>query len=68
MTTDDLPGTVFVTSSACTLDGCVEAGRMPDGRVAIRSTRDRARPAQVFDDTEWADFVIGVKNGEFDFC
>ncbi|MGH4019455.1 MAG: DUF397 domain-containing protein [Pseudonocardiaceae bacterium] len=33
----------------------------------MRDAKDRARSPLVFDAGEWADFVAGVKNGEFDF-
>lgn len=44
----------------------VEVRQMPGGSVAVR---DRADPAQswlVFTPEEWAAFIAGVKNGEFD--
>jgi len=44
----------------------VEVAPRPDGGVAVRDTKDRAWTL-VFDATEWADFVAGVKDGEFDF-
>lgn len=56
----------FVTSSYCSGGSCVEFGRMPDGTVLIRDTKDRARQPLVFSPGEWRDFVAGVKAGEFD--
>jgi transcriptional regulator with XRE-family HTH domain len=45
---------------------CVEVAPLPDGRVAVRDTKDRTRPAQLYSAAEWAAFVAGVKAGEFD--
>jgi Domain of unknown function (DUF397) len=56
----------FRTSSFCSITGCVEVGRLADGAVAVRDTKDRDRPALVFTATEWSAFLQGVKAGEFD--
>jgi hypothetical protein len=45
----------------------VEVSPLPDGGAAVRDTKDRAREPLTFDRQEWVDFVMGVKNGEFDF-
>lgn len=45
----------------------MEVAPMPDGSVTVRSTKDPGREPLTFDRQEWADFVAGVKNGEFDF-
>lgn len=46
-------------------DQCVEVALLPDGRVAVRDTKDRARPPHVHAATAWAAFVAGVRAGEF---
>lgn len=56
----------WMISSRCSNKSCVEVGRMPDGSVAVRDTKDRGRPPHVYTSQEWADFVAGVKAGEFD--
>lgn len=55
----------FRRSSFCSIDACVEVGRTPDGRIAIR---DSAAPERsvAFAEADWAEFVKGVKSGEFD--
>ncbi len=58
---------VYRVSSRCTAGGCVEVAPLPDGGAVVRGTKDRA-VGLMFDGQEWADFVAGVKNGEFDFC
>ena len=45
---------------------CVEvATNLPDG-VAVRDTKDRDGGTLIFTRDEWAAFVSGVRNGEFD--
>jgi transcriptional regulator with XRE-family HTH domain len=63
----DLDDLAWRTSSFSADNGnsCVEVAPLPDGRVAVRDTKDRTRPAQVYSAAEWAAFVAGVKAGEF---
>jgi hypothetical protein len=58
--------TEFRTSSFCSLGDCVEVGRASSGEVLVRDSKDRAREPLAFTVDEWAAFVAGVKNGEFD--
>jgi hypothetical protein len=45
---------------------CVEVtGDLPGG-VAVRDSKDRTGPILVFAPAEWAAFVAGVKEGDFD--
>ncbi|WP_432905135.1 DUF397 domain-containing protein [Micromonospora matsumotoense] len=48
---------------------CVEAGPLLDGsgRVAVRHSKARDAATIVYTAAEWAAFVGGVKDGEFDF-
>ncbi|WP_232660914.1 DUF397 domain-containing protein [Pseudonocardia sp. TRM90224] len=55
----------FKISSFCNLGNCVEVGQLPDGSFAVRDTKDRSATL-TFSVDEWAAFVAGVKNGEFD--
>ncbi|HTS99670.1 MAG TPA: DUF397 domain-containing protein [Streptosporangiaceae bacterium] len=64
--THDLTEARWARSRACSSDGCVEVARFADGSVAIRDSKDTGKAAHVFDRKEWAAFVTGVKNGEFD--
>jgi Domain of unknown function (DUF397) len=57
----------FRASRFCSSGGCVEVAPLPDGRVAVRDSKDKAKPAQIYSADEWRDFVAGVKSGEFDF-
>ncbi len=47
---------------------CVEAGPINDGtgRVAVRHSKDRDGSQIIYSREEWAAFVRGVRNGEFD--
>jgi hypothetical protein len=45
----------------------VEVAPLPNGGAVVRDSKDRTREPLSFDAHEWADFVSGVKNGEFDF-
>lgn len=62
-----IPALSFRTSSRCSKGTCVEVAPLPGGGAVLRDTKDRSKPAHRFDAHEWADFVAGVKNGEFDF-
>ncbi len=57
----------FGRSSYCSGGHCVEVASLPDGRVALRDSKDLSVPHQVFTQPEWIAFVRGVKVGEFDF-
>ena len=62
----DLSGAAWITSRACNNSACVQVAHLPGGMVAIRDSKNVAKPAHVFDSGEWAAFVTGVKAGEFD--
>jgi hypothetical protein len=62
----DLTGLHWFKSSASSTGGCVEIAHLPEGGVAVRDTKDRAKTAHVFNRHEWECFLIGAKNGEFD--
>jgi Domain of unknown function (DUF397) len=56
----------WIKSRACSTDGCVEVAHLAGGRVAIRDSKDVTKAPHVFDSREWAAFISGAKNGEFD--
>lgn len=47
-------------------DNCVEIAYSSDGRVGLRDSKDRTLPPHVFTRGEWAAFLAGVRDGEFD--
>jgi Domain of unknown function (DUF397) len=46
---------------------CLEAMRLPDGRVALRQSTDPDSPALIFEPDEIRAFVHGAKAGKADF-
>ena len=56
----------WMKSRMCSADGCVEVAHLPGGNVALRDSKDVTKAAHVFDREEWAAFIAGAKNGEFD--
>jgi hypothetical protein len=44
---------------------CVEVAQLTDA-VALRDSKDPTGPALVFTPAEWAAFIEGAKDGEFD--
>ncbi len=46
--------------------GCVEIA-FADDRVAIRDSKDEDSPILTFTPAEWAAFIKGVRNGEFEW-
>ncbi len=46
--------------------GCVEVRLLPDGRIALRDSKDPGLPPHHFTSTEWTAFLAGVRAGEFD--
>lgn len=55
--------------SSCSASGaCVEVARLPGGGVAVRDSKDPGEPPHVYTRRQWAAFLAGVKNGEFDLA
>lgn len=67
----DLPPVAWHISTKSNSNGgsCVEAGPLLDGtgRVALRHSKAPDAEVIVYTRAEWAAFVGGVKDGEFDF-
>lgn len=45
---------------------CVEVAELPDGAIAIRNSRYPTGPALVCTQPEFAAFLAGARDGEFD--
>jgi hypothetical protein len=56
----------FVGREFCSVGDCIEAARLPDGRVALRSTLTPDAPLWLVTGGEWTQFLRTVKNGGFD--
>ena len=44
---------------------CVEVRLLPDGRIALRDSKDPSLPPHRFTPDEWNAFLAGVRAGEF---
>lgn len=47
-------------------DNCVEIAFSRDGWVGLRDSKDSSLPPRVFTRGEWAAFLAGAREGEFD--
>jgi len=47
-------------------DNCVEVAVAADGTVGVRDSKNPDAAILAFPDHAWADFVAGVRQGEFD--
>ena len=59
------PVVALRVSSSCSDGNCVAVGRSNED-VVVLDTKDASMRALRFTREEWAAFVAGVKNGEFD--
>jgi Domain of unknown function (DUF397) len=61
------PELAWFKSSSCPNNAtCVEAAALPDGGFALRDGKNPDEPHLVFNATGWAQFLAGVRAGEFD--
>lgn len=61
------PGTTWIKSSLSFANGdCVEAARLPDGRIGVRDSKDPGGAVLRFTSSEWVAFLGAVRAGEFD--
>lgn len=66
MNAPDLGVVTWRTSTRSGANGnCVEVAQLANA-VALRDSKDSSGPALVFLPQEWATFVEGTKDGEFD--
>ena len=47
-------------------NNCVEVTFLADGSTAVRDSKDPSGPALTFTAEEWAAFLSGARDGEFD--
>jgi hypothetical protein len=52
--------------SRCDHGNCVEVARLADGRVALRNSQEPHRPPTMLEPDEWSNFLLSVKDGDFD--
>ena len=66
MTAPEQAAAVWRKSSRSNGQGqCVEVARL-DQAIAVRDSKDPSGPALTFTPAEWAAFIAGAKDGEFD--
>ncbi|MBL1080105.1 DUF397 domain-containing protein [Nocardia sp. 2] len=53
-------------AGGCESGACVEVARVPDGRVAVRDSKNPLGGALVFTPQQWDEFLAGAARGEFD--
>ncbi|WP_416565197.1 DUF397 domain-containing protein [Nocardia testacea] len=67
LTLEQLLALVWHKADSSTGGGnCVEVANVPDGRVAVRDSKDRSGPMLVFTPNQWDDFIAGVAVGDLD--
>lgn len=64
----DLTGVVWRKASYSNTQGgnCVEVADLADGGRAVRDSKNPSGPSLIFTASEWAAFIAGAKDGEFD--
>lgn len=64
----ELTGATWKKSARSNPNGaCVEVTKLPDGRTAVRHSRNVEGPAIIYTRAEIEAFMGGVKDGEFDY-
>jgi Domain of unknown function (DUF397) len=56
----------FKSSLSFSNSNCVEVAALPGGGIGVRDSKDAEGPVLRFTPGEWAAFLGGVRNGEFD--
>jgi hypothetical protein len=56
----------WLKSSFSGAGDCVEVAFAPDGAVHVRDSKDVVGPQLHFNSREWAAFLAGVRDGQFD--
>lgn len=65
-TPNELSGaTWFKAVASSTAQGCVEVAHL-DGWTVVRDSKDTDGPVHCYTPHEWACFLDGARNGEFD--
>ncbi|MEU0541400.1 DUF397 domain-containing protein [Nocardia sp. NPDC005978] len=65
LTIEELLKLFWHKASGCEALACVEVAHIPDGRVAVRDSKNLGGAPLVFTPGEWDAFLAGAANGEF---
>ncbi|SPL94366.1 putative regulator [[Actinomadura] parvosata subsp. kistnae] len=64
---NDITKAAWRKASYCNgASACVEVAPLADGNVALRDSKQQDGPVLVFTPSEWAAFVAGVQDRQFD--
>jgi len=68
MAAAELPDVAWKKSQRSNSQGaCVELAELPDGEVAVRNSRFPSGPALIYTRAEIDAFILGAKDGNFDY-
>jgi hypothetical protein len=68
MSASQLQGVTWQKSARSNPSGnCVECAALPDGGAAVRNSRDPDGPALLYTPAEIEAFILGVRDGDFDY-
>ena len=60
------PGPQWITSSHSYSNGnCVQAARLPGGRIGVRDSKNPHGPVLRFTPEKWRAFLAGLRHGDF---
>ena len=59
-------GLVWLTATRSGGGNCIQVTSLRDGGVGVRDSKQPDGPILAYTATEWAAFLDGAKNGEFD--
>jgi hypothetical protein len=62
----DLSNVVWRAAPGAAPDDRIEIAAIPGGGMALRNPADPLGAVQRYDEREWAAFMAGVQDGEFD--
>ncbi|MGC5341961.1 DUF397 domain-containing protein [Streptomyces sp. DT24] len=66
---DSIEGVVWRKSARSNAAGnCVEVALLADGGIAVRNSRFPSGPALIYTRAEATAFILGAKDGDFDFA
>lgn len=62
---EDLMKLLWHTANRCEAGHCVEVAHVPDGRVAVRDSKNHLQAPLVLSPEQWDEFLAGARRGNF---